>query len=54
MVIYGKYALVHVYIAREHHHFSWETQYFDWAMFNRYVTNYQRGSSFNKFCICGF
>ena len=37
------YPLVNVYIAIENNHaINGKTHYFDWAIFNSYVTNYQR------------
>ena len=35
------YPLVNIYIARENHHFEWETLLY-MAMFNSYLSHYQR------------
>ena len=41
--IYDGYPLVNCYITMENHHaISGKTHYFDWAIFNSKVLNYQR------------
>ena len=42
MGFYGIYPLVNVDIAVENHNFSWDKFTISMAMFNSYVTNYQR------------
>ena len=38
-----QYPLVNVYITMENHHaITGKTHYFDWAIFNSYVSHYQR------------
>ena len=38
----GIYPLVNVYITMERSMFNGKTHYFDWAIFNSYMLNYQR------------
>ena len=41
------YPLVNVYITMENHHFFNGNIHYKWAMFNSYVTNYQRVMDFD-------
>jgi hypothetical protein len=43
ITVHNDYPLVNCPITMEHHHFQWGfIHYFDWAMFNSELLNYQR------------
>ena len=45
ITVHNDYPLVNCPITMEHHHFQWGfIHYFDWAMFNSELLNYQRVS----------